>query len=133
MCVADGQSTGGKLKEHNLPFEGFLEAICRLATLKALPTSAEVDESGAPDAGIYMARFKIDDEEAYDQMLIDRAGSWGSLPAFQPADRCVYHMVNIMIRRIEDSDDAVAETKSDLIITSKEFLRWAKANMKEAM
>ena len=45
------------LQENNLPFEGFLEALCRLSMLKALPTDAELEETGCSDAGVFMQRL----------------------------------------------------------------------------
>ena len=43
MCVIDAQSIVGRIKEMHLPFEGFLEAVCRVAAIKALPTDTEVE------------------------------------------------------------------------------------------
>jgi hypothetical protein len=45
MLVIDGWTGRGHAKESNLPFEGFLEALCRVSALMALPTDAEVNES----------------------------------------------------------------------------------------
>ena len=45
MLVIDGWTDRGHAKESCLPFEGFLEALCRVSALMALPTDAEVNES----------------------------------------------------------------------------------------
>lgn len=52
MAVIDSRTKKGSDKENNLPFEGFMEALCRLSVLKALPTDAELAETGCSDAGI---------------------------------------------------------------------------------
>jgi hypothetical protein len=56
MAVIDGTTTRGMAKENNLPFEGFLEALCRLSMLKSLPTDAELQQYDCSDAGICTPR-----------------------------------------------------------------------------
>jgi len=38
MCVVNPRTKQGYMREESLPFEGFMEALCRIAVLKALPT-----------------------------------------------------------------------------------------------
>ena len=105
MLVVDGWSGSGRMKEHNLPFEGFLEALCRLAALRALPDDDEIDEatlesSEVVDAASYLEFMMATDPESYDALIAERATPWGSDPA-QPLDRCLAHTLSIIYRRIQ--------------------------------
>jgi hypothetical protein len=42
MVVAQPYSAVGSIKNQHVPFEGWLEALCRLSALKALPTDLEL-------------------------------------------------------------------------------------------
>ena len=50
MAVVDGESDRGRLKEAAIPFEGFLECLCRVACLKAMPTAEELQALSTPEA-----------------------------------------------------------------------------------
>ena len=52
-----------------LPFEGFLEALCRLSILKALPTAAELAEAEEPDAGSFLINLEESDQVTYAAFL----------------------------------------------------------------
>ena len=124
MAVIDGESKKGSLKERNLPFEGFLEAICRMGVLKALPTDDEIAAAGFSDAGMYMRHLKETDENTYEKMLAARAAPWpGAAP--QPIERCVEHIVTIIIRSIEEqtvgADDMSLDKKELLEFMEKLF------------
>ena len=125
MCVVDARTVSGKLRQENLPFEGFLEAICRFATVKSLPTDEEVSESGAPDAGAYMANLKRTNEPAYITKQEGMSRKWAQMPD-QPMHRCVDHLIYIMIRTIEDPD-ACGGRIGDL--TSEDFREWARDHL----
>lgn len=106
MAVIDGQSDKGAVKESNLPFEGFLEAICRLSILKSLPTEDEIKEAGHVDCGAYMLDLKISDETAYDKLVDSRAAPWpGS--ATQPPSQLVEHMVSFMFHLVVEATNNV--------------------------
>ena len=47
LRVVDEESERGKRRMHYLSFEDFLEAVVRLATVKALPTTAELAAAAA--------------------------------------------------------------------------------------
>ena len=99
-AVIDGRTIAGHRKEGNLPFEGFLEALCRLACMKSLPTEDEIQESGCKDSAEYLERLREADRPAYEALLVERATPWGETPP-QPVEYCVAQLVTIFIREIE--------------------------------
>jgi len=101
MVVGMPYSITGQLKNKHLPFEGFLEAICRIAGLKALPTDEEVEASGLKDGGQYLAALKADSPDAYSALVATRSTLWGSPPR-QKMSRCVAHLIGIIFYKIED-------------------------------
>jgi hypothetical protein len=121
MLVANPSSERGRRHECHLPFEGFLEAIVRAAILKALPTDGEIE--GAPtevqDAGSFLMRLEVEDHEEYKRMMLERKTQWAGEPD-QPIERCVSHLIAVIIRRIEE-DTAGAD---DLQLKDAEMDRW---------
>ena len=119
ICVVDGQTRGGRLKETCLPFEGWVEALCRVAMLKATPTDAEIADAGMLDGGQYMTLITADPRHSdkLNSLLRERSGVFGKLPQGQPLDRCVEHVLTMVIRRIQNSrpsiprDGIVEQTK----------------------
>ncbi len=130
MVVAQPYSAGGAVKNRHVPFEGWLEALCRLSALKALPTDLELcreqyDEAiasgsspgaaaaaveaavepGGSSAGRYLNGLRADDPAAYDELLTTRASSWGSTPR-QPVSRCIDHVLSIIFFTIGTEGDA---------------------------
>ena len=63
MCVCDVSTELGRARDNQLTFEGFLEALCRVAVLKALPSDEEIDEAGCMHAADYMEMLLADNEE----------------------------------------------------------------------
>lgn len=126
MCVADHHTKLGAKKDSNLPFEGFIEAICRMAMLKALPTDDEIVDAECEDASSYLAQLQLFDTPAYEKLL-ERKNPWGAEPS-QPAHRCVAHMMAVILRRIKvmGEDDDGAEI--DQSLTEDEVRRWYKKN-----
>jgi len=116
MVVGMPYSASGQIKTKHLPFEGFLEALCRVAGLKALPTDKEVAASGLKDGGQYLAALKADNPAEYEEILSTRANTWGSMPR-QPMSRCVYHLISIILYRIED----LTLERHDVDLTSKDI------------
>ena len=104
MAVIDGRSRAGEVKESVLPFEGFMEAICRIALLKALPTDDELAESGDAHAGLYLATLSDGDPGDYSAFIAERACSWGEKPdLIQPVHRCVEHTIAVFVHRLRET------------------------------
>ena len=139
MAVIDGRTPRGFAKENNLPFEGFLEALCRLSLLKALPTDAELAETGCADAGLFMQRLRegtlsddyldalrANSETFADELtsfLIGRAVEWGDDSHPQSLARCVDHTIACIIRTVEDNSAG----DDNMALTQKETRLWAQA------
>jgi hypothetical protein len=94
MVVDDNRTAEGEFKDRALPFEGFVEALCRVSALKALPTEEEIDESGYGDAGSYMRRLKSTSPPEYAELQRHRKRAW-STEVPQDFARCVEHTVSI--------------------------------------
>lgn len=123
MDVINGRSDRGALKESCLPFEGFLEATCRIALLKSLPTDEEIAAANHKHAGAYMAAYLEEEEDAYLMMLADRATPWGQEQTLQPVVRCVEHTISMMIHTME-TDVAMTD---NLKLSEFEAVSWFKA------
>jgi len=100
MAVINGRTERGALKESGLPFEGFIEALCRIAVLKALPTDDEIAKSSCASVGQYLTMLRAEDEARYDHMLLARATPWGVEQSLQPTARCVAHVIDLIAHRI---------------------------------
>ena len=155
MAVADGGSHRGQLKETTLPFEGFLEAICRLAFLVGLPTDQEITALDCSDAGTawHIIRTSPLHTGLCEKILRSRGRSWGEaelvlkandepapdLPASasigsdpagepwkrEPFDRLLEHLVTILLRKVEASE---ASPDKPISLTQTEMRNWMNAN-----
>jgi hypothetical protein len=126
MAVIDGESERGKAKENHLPYEGFLECLCRVAILKALPTDSELEKEECVDAGLFMLRLRSN-QQKHRTYLETNATGWNSTPR-QPHWRCLHHLLACMIRTIEDHVDSGKGGKghaSDMAVTKEEMKSWA--------
>ena len=120
MGVVDASTTSGYVREEALPFEGFLECLCRVAMMKSLPTDEEIAEAECSHAGTYLEWLHENDEDAYEALLIERATPWGDMPTVQSPSRCVAHTIDIMLHTIE------AETAGldNLEVSPQEVTAW---------
>lgn len=109
-----------------LPFEGMLEAFCRLSMIKALPTDCEVSERGCANAGEWLLHMRAHDDtrRECEQMLQDRRVGWGG-EATQPLDRCVAATLSMVIHTIEAAvfEGACAD-ESDGELSASEISTW---------
>lgn len=99
--VEDETTPKGYCKDTCLPFEGFLEALCRLSVLTAMPTDEEMKAVGYGSAdpldsraGPYLRRMRIDHEEQYAALCELEKTDWGDEPPRQPIDRRIAHLMS---------------------------------------
>ena len=119
MIVIDGSTDKGHARESSLPFEGFLEALCRVAQMKAFPTDGEITSADQPDAGSYLTWLIETDVDAYEQLIDTRSTPWGGTPP-QPHHRCVAHLLSVVLRTVE----AGSRGSDDLSVTQREVSDW---------
>jgi len=122
MAVSERRTERGQRHESCLPFEGFLEALCRIAALKALPTDEEIANAGHAHAGTYMIELRTKPGGVFEEMLRTRSVGWGEEPV-EPLARCVAHLLEILIYTVE----AETQGADNLQVTAKEALLWAQA------
>ena len=111
-----------------------MEALCRLASIKSLPFDDEVASKGCKDAGQYRVLMKseVATRLEYDKMLIDRKVGWGGTAA-QPLERCVSHLIWIMVRAIEQvcyQHAAKGNAESNGELSTEEVKVWLKRKLK---
>ena len=107
-----------------------MEALCRLAIQKALPTDEEINAapSDVTDAGRYMRYLELEHHGNYQEMLKARRRAWGSTPT-QPMERCIAHLIAIIIRAVESSCvDEQSPGKDELKLTDAQMERWCKSS-----
>lgn len=110
MRVIDENAADSRAKLENLSFEDFLDALVRVATMKALPSEDELAEAGAPDAGLFLLdlRKRSEDKQAW---LEAHARRWDE-PLPMPIERAVHHLCMLMIRTIQATTAIAAGSKS---------------------
>lgn len=99
MAVEDDQSVKGNYKNTVLPFEGFMEGLCRIAAQKALPTEDEV--GGIKKVGEYMANMKTMTIDAYTALLMERRRPWASEPPDDFA-RAVDSVISLFLHAVRN-------------------------------
>ena len=137
MCVIDGQSEDGRIKERHLPFEGFLECLIRLATVVPLPTDEMLEGSDARSvatgvvmpshAGAYMAQVEANDEEGLKDMIYWQECEWGGVPDVEAGGempRRLEHLVDVIMRKIKQPKEG-KEDEPLTTLTRREFRTWA--------
>ena len=115
----------GQLKEQNLSFEGFVEAVCRASMLKSLPTDEELEAEGVADAGSFMFHLQAKAPSRYRTIIEARATDWGKAPPL-PRARCVEHFVTLLIRSAERAMDVAPSTERQPQLKAQDMKRlWA--------
>jgi len=128
MAVVDRYSDSGRVKEQNLPFESFLEAIVRLATRVLLPTDEMLSDAMLTHAGPCMAQLEASDAAAIAGMAHDQACEWGGVPDDSVAGgmpRRVEHLIDIIMRKVKLPKDPTSFDSPLGVLTRREFRHWA--------
>jgi len=116
MAVEDYQSVRGNYKNTVLPFEGFLEALCRVSAQKAMPTEREIGEieigeiesSQGGDVGAHLYDLKHTDVETYEARLKERRRPWcGEVQHDFP--RAVEGVISIFLTAVHRRADKATE------------------------
>ena len=101
LRVIDEESERGKRKLRHLSFEDFLEGLVRASTMKALPTTSELLRANVSDAGLFLVELR-GNPAAYATFVEARERAWDA-PLQQPIERCVEHLVSLIIRTVDAS------------------------------
>lgn len=112
MGVADPYTARSEVRASHLPFEGFLEGICRLATLKALPDEEALAAGEWAHAGAYLCDLRENRPEEYGKFVRANANEWGAPPR-QPLSRCVHHLMAYILFMIERSTRGADDLQLD--------------------
>jgi len=134
MVAAQPDSTKGGVKQRNLSFEDFLEALVRIAVLKCLPTDDEIIAANMSDAGEFMMTLAKEGMVSgllgtmyYEEFML-RQAPWGS-PHYQPAHRCVDHLCALIIRIVQHG--AGQPDRVELTVSMRDLERFAKGYSRE--
>lgn len=118
MCIITTQSiTKSRVKLLHLSREDFFEALVRCATLKSLPTDAEVAAAGCRDGGELILRLRRGEPAKYTEFLGTADPLRASSGARQPTDRALHHLIALIIRTINGpngADDGLSLTAGAL-------------------
>jgi len=97
MRVADETNIVERRKMCNLKFVDFLEALCRMATMKTMPTDDEVEAAGCADGGEMLLKMVPSERRNF---VVQRPQNWDSEPR-QPIWRCLFHLISLITRSVE--------------------------------
>ena len=123
MVVIDTSTAKGVKREIMLPWEGWLEALCRLSVLKALPTEDEIRKMRSSNAGEYMANLALANSEAYERMLHERRTQWADEPKDLELHQSVRFLIEIIFYTIEVQ---IEDDTGELKLSKKKVSDWLK-------
>jgi hypothetical protein len=126
MVVVHGSSSKGAIKENQLPFEGFVEALIRVSILKALPTMEDIDEDGSVDVVEYMGRM-TPGQMVHSEFLELRAAPWGEPPKLPHVDLRIEMLVRLAVNRIR----LVLKARSSGQLETARVSKWRKVGRKK--
>lgn len=114
----------GKVRESNLPFEGFLEALCRVAALKALPTPEELVARGKADCQAFLNDLATSEKEAF---FAARRSMWGQ----ETRCRSVAENTQVIIDYVFKQIETQTAGRDDGVLTKAEATQWVTVQLGE--
>ena len=133
---ADDLTEASESRLRNLSAVDFYEALVRMSIMVALPTDMEIEEAGAADAGAFLLAMQANAPRTYREFLQthrpklgDPDGSDYDDVALQPAERCLEHLIKLLVRTVEHNKSATAasdEAAADGLIEEDEAVRFLK-------
>ena len=112
---ARDHSDMSEVRLRNLYFEDFIEALVRVCTTIALPTDAEVTESGLADGGEYLRVLRTSDKE-FQRYVSKQKTGWSREPR-QAVQRCIAHLMSYLVRVFEGNTSRVKHGKADMVLS----------------
>ena len=105
-------------------FEDFVEGFARLAMAIVLPTQAEVEVSGAADAGEFIRILQASANDLR-HFIDEKTRGWQHPLQQRPWD-CVNHLLLYVIRSVEESTSRMAHGALDFVVTEDEAYEFYK-------
>jgi hypothetical protein len=99
MRVVNTDVFASKIKMLQLSFEDFLEALVRVAALKALPNDEEIYDYECEDAGDFILKLRGSDPVGWNAFLDRRMRPWGT-ELSQPIYRLVEGLCELIFRTV---------------------------------
>jgi len=121
MCVIDGLTMLGTIKETHLNFEGFAEALIRLSILKAIPTPEDVDSHGCTSAREYLQNLRPSKEQ-FKSFIALRGTPWGHVPKAPEPEYRLEVTIDIIVYAIESS--SAFKEGGDGQLSEREVGKW---------
>ena len=101
-----------EIRLRSMHFEDFLEALVRLATIAAMPTREELDESEAHNVAEFLHALRDDTPGAYDHFVTSRTIGFFDVPP-QRAHVLMAGMLDLIYANVAASLEAAAKTAVD--------------------
>ena len=125
-CVCEGTARS-QIRLRHLLYEDFLEAVVRIATTIALPTDAELEETGAKDAGAFLMMLRAD-TRAWSSFVASHRGGWDVEPR-QPIGRLVDHLCCVFVGIVRANTRCSIDGETDGPLSHEEVARFMKRRM----
>jgi len=97
MRCIDLSTIDSQVRNTQMAFTDFMEAVCHIATIKRLPTDDQIFEHGYEDAGEFLVMLRKESPADYKDFMAETVREWDeSLP--QPIFRLVDHTCSLLAR-----------------------------------
>jgi hypothetical protein len=122
MVVVDTRTEIGKRRDAMIQFQGFMEALCRASTLKALPTAAELKAAGCDNAPQWIE----ENHDKYMAILSTRGTPWGIDPV-RPVEESLQMVLDIVhhaVAKTTSSAQAGDITVRNRVVSTEQAMRF---------